>query len=221
AADRDARGLELLAHGLALRGGQRQLNAVRMRRAQFHGVHTDVGEVPDDRRDVPVLGDVVGDGAELERVARLRRRLRRRAGNGRRRAKGGQGRHGEAGGEEVTAGGTHGNGPFFRGSLRDAETIPHLSREASDTLPRTPCSFDSVPSSSWRRRRSSWPPHARLRTRRPITRGPRTAATAAMASTRPPRRSLLTTSGGSRSPGHTAPATRVPTIVRRSSATRS
>ena len=43
-----------------------------VRRPELDAVEARLGQVLDDGRDVPVLGDVVGDGAELQTLARRR-----------------------------------------------------------------------------------------------------------------------------------------------------
>src|SRR5215204_6332944 len=73
AADFYSRVLEPLAHLGACRRRQRDLHAVLVRRTQLDGVEARGGEILDDGRHVPVLGNVVGDGAKLETLARRRR----------------------------------------------------------------------------------------------------------------------------------------------------
>ena len=73
AADLHRRVLEPLAHLGPRRRRQRDLHAVLVGGPQLDGVEARVGEILDDGRHVPVLGDVVGDGAELEALARRRR----------------------------------------------------------------------------------------------------------------------------------------------------
>ena len=78
AADLDRRALELLSHFRALRRRQRDLHAVLVRRPQLDRIEPRFGQVLDDRRNVPVFRDVVGDRAELAaRAGRRHRRLRR------------------------------------------------------------------------------------------------------------------------------------------------
>ena len=98
-ADLHRRVLESLAHLRPRRRRQRDLHAVLVRRPQLDAVEADVGEVLDQRREVPVLRDVVGDGAELQALparrqaevesaprlrCRVRERRRRSRGNSRR-----------------------------------------------------------------------------------------------------------------------------------------
>jgi hypothetical protein len=68
--DLHGRAFELLADLGPLRGRQRRLDAMCVRRPQLDAIEAGGGEVLDDRRNIPVLGDVVGDGPELDRVAR-------------------------------------------------------------------------------------------------------------------------------------------------------
>ena len=104
----------------------------------------DLGEVLDDGRDVPVLRDVVGDGAELQRRAACCGLRRRRWVNGRQR------RHSRHGGEEVapvhepelTAGGRVARGGKGRpkGGLKAslkacATTVDRRLRSAEFLLP--------------------------------------------------------------------------------------
>ena len=66
AADLHRRVLETLADIRPRLRRQRNLDAVLVRRPELHGVHPDLCEVLDDRRNVPVLRNLVGDGAELQ-----------------------------------------------------------------------------------------------------------------------------------------------------------
>ena len=69
-ADLYRRVVEALAHLGPLRRRQRDLDAVLVRRPELDAVHADLGQVLDDGRDIPVLGDVVGDGADFKARAR-------------------------------------------------------------------------------------------------------------------------------------------------------
>ena len=64
---------ELLPHLRALGLGQRDLHAMLVRRPELDGIKPDLRQVLDDRRDVPVLRDVVRNGAELQTAPRGRR----------------------------------------------------------------------------------------------------------------------------------------------------
>ena len=85
-ADLHRRVLETLADIRPSLRRQRNLDAVLVRRPELHGVHPDLCEVLDDRRDIPVLRNLVRDGAELQtgpcrgRSGRLQGSIAARAG---------------------------------------------------------------------------------------------------------------------------------------------
>lgn len=64
-----------LPHLGPLRRAERDLHAMPVRGPQLDGVEAGLREVGDDRRDVPVLRDVVGDRAQLQAARRGGRRL--------------------------------------------------------------------------------------------------------------------------------------------------
>src|SRR5688572_28070472 len=68
-----------------------------VRRAKFNRIEPDLGQVLDDGRNVPVLGNVVGDRAKLQPAARGRRSGRSRRLPNRKRG------HDRNGGEKVAS----------------------------------------------------------------------------------------------------------------------
>jgi hypothetical protein len=91
AANPDRRRLELLPHFGARSRRQRNLHSMPVRRPQLDPIESEVGQVLDDRRDVPVLRDVVGDRTELETTSKRRRPRRLLLLDG-----GGKGQHRDA-----------------------------------------------------------------------------------------------------------------------------